>query len=123
MSRHDGDPPDLGSRATPWVGILAGAAVLAVVGIQAWLLGLLVAFTCDEACTYNKGYGNPTHEPWRQAADSWQWDAIPLLAGLGFIAAVLWVVALRFARPPVPAVLGCLAAMLIVTPWAILSTG
>lgn len=58
-------------------------------------------WSCDETCTYASNHGNPTDVPWREAADSWQWDALVGLSVASFLALMVGVIAFlgRWPRP------------------------
>jgi hypothetical protein len=78
------------ARPNPLVLLLAAPAL--VFSIVAMLASLVigVGLRCDEACG---------GETWRRSADGWQWDVIPLLGGIGLVAAVVLVVCVSRGRP------------------------
>jgi hypothetical protein len=76
--------------AVPWV--FSGIVFL---GSLAWGLGL----RCDESCS---GDG------WRRTEDAWQWNALPVLGGIAFIAGTALFVCVCLGRP-----WGALAALLV----------
>ena len=105
--------------------VLLELAALALSAGYALMLGLFAGFKCDESCTYNTNYGNPTGVSWTEAADSWQWTALALagLATLGLVATSIVVARLKGAGSVATWLVVGLTIVAAVFPWVLYATG
>ena len=94
-------------------------AALLLAAAYALMLGFISGWRCDEGCTYNRNYGNPTGVPWKEASDSWQWAAFGVAgaAMLAMVAASIFVVRLKGADSVATWVMLGLTLAIAVFPW------